>query len=253
MMNIEYSYRESFFGFPFDNVSKEEIKNMIIEFIYSDRKHYISVLNANKIYQMSLNIRLQYLVENSDLILPENAINIVSFLSGKKLKDWNIGGYPTMKDIISIAKEKGFSLYFLGSTDQILKKMVGNLKNKYPKINIVGFYNGYFNKNKEKKIISEINKKKPFILFVGMGSPKQELWIAKNLSQLNVKIAMGVGGSFKVLAGHEKEAPFWTKFGIEWMYRSFQDPVKFKRYIVTNTYFIFKLLKYKLDSNQSGN
>lgn len=237
------TYRCNLLGSPFDNISKEEIRNCIIEFIHSDKKHYISILNANKIYLMNKKKKLLTMIENSDLILPENAINIVSFLLGKKLKNWNIGGYPTMKDIISISAKNGYSLFFLGLTEQLLKRMVNNLKSKYSDIKIVGYFNGYFNEIEENEIINKINKSKPDILFVGMGSPKQELWIAKNLNRLNAKIAMGVGGGFKVLAGVEKEAPPWTKFGLEWIYRAVQDPVKFKRYIVVNSYFVFKILK----------
>ncbi len=95
------------------------------------------------------------------------------------------------------------------------------------------------------EIINSINQVKPNILFVGLGSPKQELFIIRNMRQLIFNIAIGVGGSFNVIAGIEKPAPKWTKHGLEWLYRSFQDPKKFKRYIIINSFFIKELVKYK--------
>ena len=107
---------------------------------------------------------------------------------------------------------------------------VNALKEKYPNIKIVGTINGYEKDNK--KIIDKINKSKADIIFVALGSPKQELWITENMDKLCVKVYQGVGGSFDVFSGNIKRAPKWMQnCGLEWFYRLLKEPKRIFRQI----------------------
>ena len=94
----------------------------------------------------------------------------------------------------------------------------------------MGTANGYFDKEREKEIIAEINELKPDLLLVGIGFPKQEKWIYDHIKELNVKLAIGVGGSFDVMSGNVKRAPqFFIDHGLEWFYRLITQPSRFVR------------------------
>ena len=104
------------------------------------------------------------------------------------------------------------------------------MKKKYPQLNIVGGHNGYFDDAEEKKILADIKRLAPSILLVGLGAPKQEKWIAAHIEELGVKVAIGVGGSFDVMAGNVKRAPkLFQKLGLEWFYRLITQPTRWRR------------------------
>ncbi len=144
-----------------------------------------------------------------------------------------------------MAAKKEYSLYLLGSYPGVASEAALNLTKIYPGIKIAGSHHGYFNcegredcenygnvengnsdRNKEEEeIVAEIKEKRPNILLVGMGVPKQEKWINKNLNRLGVPVCMGVGGSFDVLSGRIPRAPLWMqRHGMEWIYRSIKQP-----------------------------
>ena len=101
---------------------------------------------------------------------------------------------------------------------------------KYPGLKIVGVHNGYFDEKEEKKIIQDIKKKAPSILLVGLGAPKQEKWIYDNIRLVGAKVAIGVGGSFDVMAGNVKRAPkIFRRLGLEWFHRLITQPTRWRR------------------------
>lgn len=105
-----------------------------------------------------------------------------------------------------------------------------NIQNKFPGCNIIGTHHGYFDSKEEKQIIAELEQLKPDVLFVALGAPKQEYWIADHLPQLQIPVAMGIGGSMDVLSGNVKRAPKWMqKMSLEWLYRLLIQPTRFKR------------------------
>lgn len=100
----------------------------------------------------------------------------------------------------------------------------------YPGLKIVGGHNGYFDAEEEKKIIADIKRLSPSILLVGLGAPKQEKWIYEHLEEVGAKVAIGVGGSFDVMAGNVKRAPkLFRKLGLEWFYRLITQPTRWRR------------------------
>lgn len=233
--------RRDFLGYPVDSLSADDIVRFVESAILNNARYYFAVQNANKMYLADRHPRLKHLISQADVILPENAINIGMSLVGSPLKAGNMGGVKVMGALLELADKKGFTVYFLGGTRDNLNKMVVRLSEEFRNLKISGHRDGYFQDLQTVKVVQEIAALRPNLLFVGMGSPKQEFFIGDHLSNLNVNIAMGVGGSFNVFAGIEKPAPAWSKHGLEWLYRSFQDPSKFKRYMVVNTYFIYKL------------
>ncbi|MCR5650494.1 MAG: WecB/TagA/CpsF family glycosyltransferase [Lachnospiraceae bacterium] len=154
-----------------------------------------------------------------------------------------IAGPDFMKEIFERSADGSISHYFYGSTDETLKKLTGNLKEKYPRINIAGMYSPPFRKLTDEEIdndINMINDSDADFVWIGLGAPKQELFMQKTGGRVNA-LMFGVGAGFAFHAGTKKRAPkFMQKLGLEWLFRLLSDPKRlFGRYFVTNTQFLW--------------
>lgn len=238
-----------------------------------ENKDFIKVLNY-KIYKNSLNNALKYIksfekvhivsgnpevlfqgLEDKELLdnfLSEEAFIIPDGvgiqLAAKYLKTpvkEKIAGIEFMKAIISECENENRGIYLIGATEENIKDCVANLMVKYPKINIVGYRNGFFDLDKSEDLIREINQKKPYAIFVAMGCPRQERFIIRNFHKIDSKIFMGVGGSFDIIADKIKRAPKWMiNLGLEWLYRVAKEPFRIKR-LGSIPRFLMKVIKEK--------
>lgn len=152
-------------------------------------------------------------------------------------------GPSYMEEIFKISVEKGYRHYFYGSTNDTLKKMNQKLEDKYRGIQIVGMYSPPFRpltKEEDQDIIKRINETNPDFVWVGLGAPKQEIWMATHQGEIN-GFMIGVGAGFDYFAGNISRAPQWMqRSNLEWVYRLMQDPKRlFSRYWNTNTKFIW--------------
>jgi N-acetylglucosaminyldiphosphoundecaprenol N-acetyl-beta-D-mannosaminyltransferase len=137
------------------------------------------------------------------------------------------------------------SVFLLGAEQEVLDKVVARIRAEHPRARLVGARNGYFSDAESEAVANEIRAARPDLLFVAMTSPKKEIFLSKWSEHMQIAVCHGVGGSFDVLAGKVKRAPrIWQRLGIEWLYRVVQEPRRlWKRYAVTNTLFIWMLLK----------
>ncbi len=154
-----------------------------------------------------------------------------------------ITGPDLMGKIFEISSEKGYSHYFYGSKNETLELLTQKLKHQYPGIQIIGMYSPPFRpltEEEDKEVIERINKTKPDFVWVGLGAPKQEKWMAAHQGKIE-GLMLGVGAGFDYYAGNIKRAPIWMqKSNLEWLYRLIQDPKRlFKRYWSTNIKFIW--------------
>lgn len=155
-------------------------------------------------------------------------------------------GPSLMGEIFKISAEKGYRHYFYGSTDETLEKLYAALVNAYPGIQIAGMYSPPFRpmtEDEDKAIVDRINETKPDFVWVGLGAPKQEKWMAAHQGRVN-GLMVGVGAGFDYYAGNIERAPEWMqKRNLEWVYRLLQDPKRlFGRYWHTNTKFIWNAM-----------
>ena len=154
-------------------------------------------------------------------------------------------------ELLKILNESGGSLYMLGGKPGVTDKAEEKIKKDYENINIVGHHHGYFKgihrgmkgDPEELEIIEEINSLKPDIIFLGLGFPKQEMFINEYKDKLNSKIIIGNGGVMDILAGNMKRAPeIFIKLHLEWFYRLLKEPSRIKRQVAIPK-FIFEILK----------
>ena len=211
--------------------------------IISDGKKpmILVAVNAEKI--INANSELKELI-NSNIGYPDG-IGVVKALKKKGIQTIKIPGCELWLDIISKHPDKKF--YIVGGTEDVIQLTLLKLNTEYPDAQIVGWRNGYLRTNtEEEKLIDHIKSSKPDVVFVAMGSPKQEKLI-KKLMKEHPAIYQGLGGSLDVYCGKLKRAPFlFQQFGMEWFYRLIKEPIRIKRYFFPLLQFFFKLHLGKL-------
>jgi len=152
-------------------------------------------------------------------------------------------GPNLMDELFKVSAQCGYRHYFYGSTEETLGKLYGELKEKYKGIQVAGIYSPPFREltdEEDRKITKRINETKPDFVWVGLGAPKQEKWMANHQGKI-AGLMIGVGAGFDYIAGNINRAPTWMqKVNLEWLYRLIQEPKRlFKRYMHTNTKFIW--------------
>lgn len=208
---------------------------------------YICVSNVHTIVTAYDNDEYLKVQNSAAMVLPDGKpLSIVSKMRGFD-EARRVTGPDLMGEIFKISNELGYTHFFYGSTDDTLKKLKKEIKKKYPNINIAGMYSPPFrlqSKEEDMEVIKMINKTKADFLWVGLGAPKQELWMANHENKID-SVMIGVGAGFDYYAENIKRAPKWMQdASLEWLYRLLQDPKRlFKRYFVTNSKFLFYILR----------
>lgn len=207
---------------------------------------YICVSNVHTAVMAYENEEYRNIQNEAYLILPDG--NPLSKISKKRgfYEAERVTGPDLMGRIFEDSEEKGYKHYFYGSTEETLFLLKDKLLKNYPRLNIVGMYSPPFKSEVElesKEKIDEINSLKPDFIWIGLGAPKQEKWMALHKNKLN-GLMVGVGAGFDYYAEKIKRAPeFMQKNSLEWFYRLLQDPRRlFKRYLKTNLKFIFSTI-----------
>ena len=146
---------------------------------------------------------------------------------------------------LSDCEKKELSIFFLGGDEGNVSNAVQKVIKLFPHLKVAGFLNGYDGLSEDP--VSFINKSSADILWVGLGSPKQEFWIDKNFEKLNCSVIQCVGDIFSYIAGNRLRGPeFLRKFGLEWFFRLLQNPSKyFNRYVIGIPYFFYLVIKYR--------
>jgi N-acetylglucosaminyldiphosphoundecaprenol N-acetyl-beta-D-mannosaminyltransferase len=235
--------RLSFLGSPVDSLSMEDAIVRIQEFIDLRSPHLVVAINVPKLWRMQGDERLKHIVETADLILPEQVITLASRFCKDPLKAC-IGNDRLTQALLPLAAKRGIRLFFLGSRPSVLEQMLARLRRQHPEIIIAGWHHGYFMQAEMDEISAEIRACQPDVLFVGMGTPKQEYWMDSYGRSLGVPVVIGVGGTLEVLAGIKHECPDWIRIlGFAWIFRLIEDPSgKLRRYSVALPWFIRALL-----------
>lgn len=243
----------SIFGVNIFNIDFNEAIEIIRGFLKEDKIHAIVTPNTEIAIDARDNSELRDIINEQELVIPDG-IGLIygSKLRGKPLKE-RVTGYDVSIKLLDICEEEGYSLYLLGTKPETVKKAYENLKANRPKLNLVGYHNGYFKgahlglagHEEEIEVLNDINAKKPDIIFLGLGYPKQELWIKANKDKLDSKLIIGNGGVIDILAGEVKRAPdIFIKLNLEWFYRLISDPSRIKRQLAIPK-FLLKVLTDK--------
>jgi len=209
------------------------------------------VVNVAKIVNMRSDPELREAVNSCDLInIDGTGVVWGARLLGHHVPE-RVAGIDLFWALLTWASKHNESVFLLGAKEEVIRDTVNALEKSHPKLQIAGSHHGYF-WDDEESVVEQIRNSGASMLFVAITSPKKEIFINKWKEQLGVCFAMGVGGTFDIVAGRSKRAPLWMqKSGLEWFYRILQEPRRmWKRYLVTNTIFAWLLLKALLSGER---
>ena len=231
-----------------DPVNRNEAITRVEGFLRKgERPHTVFAANPEKNFSVPKDPALYETFKNADLLLPDG-IGIVwaaRILFGVRLE--RIPGSEFIFDICKLAANNGNSIFIYGAKEETNRAAVNRLKKQFHNLKVAGRCNGYISEAEMPALVNHINKTRAEILFLALGSPKQENWFAKYHRELKyVKVCQCIGGTLDTIAGNVKRAPeIWQKFSIEWLYRLITQPSRIKRQKVL-PFFVFEVLKMKL-------
>lgn len=233
-------------GVPFANITPEKAVDNVVEFLNSNDKHMVFTPNPEMVMEACKNQEFMTILNNSSMNVPDGiGIVYASKLTNSPIK-YRVAGYDMMLGVFDKIKDTDKKVYFFGGAPEIADRAKKAIEERFPNINIVGTANGYFDAKREQEIIAEINTLKPDLLLVGIGFPKQEKWIADHIKDLDIKVGVGVGGSFDGWCGNVPRAPeFFVNHGLEWFYRLMKQPSRIGR-MMQLPLFMLKVICYKI-------
>lgn len=186
-------------------------------------------------------------INNADIVTPDGQplVWMLKLLYG--IKQDRVAGMDVLPDLLLRMEKENLPVYFYGGTQNMLDKTAEYIKQEYPNLKVAGLYSPPFRpltSTEESEIVQKINTAAPAIVFVFLGCPQQEKWVAKMKGKINSVMA-AVGGALPVMIGMQKRAPVWMrKRGLEWLFRLYVEPMRlFKRYANTNSLFIWLMIK----------
>lgn len=221
---------------------------LIISKAKKKEKGFVCFANVHMLIEAHRNNFISDAINNSFLTLPDGMPIVKSMGSLFNIKCERVAGMDIFPVLLNHCEKENLSVFFFGTTNELLKKIKAKAIVEFPKLKIAGAFSPPFNKQiNDPSYIDLINKASPDMVFVALGCPKQELWMNENYSNIN-SLLLGVGGAFPVYAQSVKRAPeIFRKLSLEWLFRLFQEPRRlFKRYFYTNTYFILLYSRLKL-------
>lgn len=205
---------------------------------------YVCFTNVHAVVTARLNRNFRPVLENSFMTMPDGK-PLYWVAKVKRIKGVeNVPGPDFLPALMESDSEQKLRHYFYGGRKEVVEQLVENLKVRFPKAQIVGWESPPFRELsafEEEIAMQRILQSDANIVWVGLGAPKQELWMADHAERLRPALLMGVGAAFDFHAGHVARAPHWMRsIGMEWFHRLLQDPVRlWKRYLVTNSLFLF--------------
>jgi N-acetylglucosaminyldiphosphoundecaprenol N-acetyl-beta-D-mannosaminyltransferase len=200
----------------------------------------VGMLNAAKIVAMRDDGRLARAVTECGMVLADGqSVVWASRLLGAPLPE-RVAGIDLFTELLAESARRSFRVYFLGARPGVLDRMLAEVGRRHPGLTVAGARDGYFTAGQEPQIAAQIRASAAQLLFLGMTSPKKELFISRWGRATGANVVHGVGGSFDVLAGVTRRAPRWCQeAGLEWLYRAWQEPRRLgRRYASTNTAFL---------------
>jgi exopolysaccharide biosynthesis WecB/TagA/CpsF family protein len=245
------------FGIDYAIVNYEQASEVIIEHAGAHRSFGVSALAVHGLVTSIKDKAVGERVKKIDMVVPDGQPVRWALNSFHKvgMKDRVYGPTLTLH-VLEKASQKKLNVYLYGSTGETLERFSASIKKKYPGVNLCGIHPDRFRDatpEEDEADIQKINKAGAHIVLVGRGCPRQEVWAADHQGKVNAAM-LAVGAAFDFHAGTLKQAPKWMQdHGLEWFYRLIKEPRRlWKRYLSTNSYFIYLYLKYKLFTNGGG-
>ena len=217
--------RVNILGVDVDAVTMAEAVDVVRRAMDTRAGVMVATANAEMLMRATHDEELRRILNASALVVPDGAGTVWAARHLGHAMPERVAGYDLAQELLRCAPAEGRRVYFFGSAPGVAEKAKAKAEQIYPGIEIVGVRNGFFSPADNAAIIAEIRAARPDLLLVALGVPKQEKWIAAHLAELDVPVAIGVGGTLDVMAGVMKRAPHWMqKAKLEWLFRGLMQP-----------------------------
>jgi len=229
-----------------DPLSRTEALERVRYYLeYGRRPHSIFAANPEKNFSVPADPLLYKAYRESDLLLPDGVgvVAAARILHGAKLE--RVPGSEFIYEICKLAAEKGKGVFLYGAREEVNRAAAKKLKMRFPGLIISGRCNGFVKEEEMLSLIERINASKAEILFLALGSPRQEIWYSRHKDQLeHIRVCQGVGGTLDTIAGTVKRAPeFWQRLSLEWFYRLISEPGRIRRQKVLPLFAVMVLIE----------
>lgn len=243
------------FGIPVRNIGFDDAVTLIRECVNRGGSNRVFFFNAHGVSVSHDDHEYHEILRNATHVLPDGiGVRLAGILCGRRLgPDLNPTDlYPRLCEAL---QGTGIRIFLLGCEPGIAEKAREKALFEYPGLSICGVHHGYLSGEDERRVIAAIREARTDILLVGMGVPKQEKWVAKNLMATNAKVAMGVGALFEYHAGKARRAPLWMRrLGLEWLGRLIPgrgNPRRlWRRYLLGNFRFMWLALAHGMQERR---
>ena len=227
------------------NKSQKEFFDLLEKNIKNEKKMFVVTANPETLMIGVNNPEFHEVLKQEKVTITPDGIGVVKALGALNIDvEGRITGVDISKHLLKIGNENNKSVYLYGAKPEVLEALVTKLGQEYPNLTISGSRDGYNNDGDE--VFKDIIEKKPDIILVALGIPRQELLISKYFDEIEKGIFVGVGGTFDVLSGTKKSAPqMFIKLNLEWLYRIGKEPKRFGRFYKSNVKFIKIINKLK--------
>ena len=215
--------KQEILGIAFDDLTREEAARRGAELLGEDRFHYVVTPNPEFILAAERDPEFLRVLNGADLVLADGVgVLYSSKILGTPLKG-RVPGIEFAEDMLACLDQMGGRLYLLGAKPGVAQEAGRRILERYPDITLCGTHDGYF--KDEQAVLLEVAAARPDLLFVCLGAPKQEKWMARWGKHTGARLAIGLGGALDVMAGAVERAPeSWRKLGLEWAYRLKKEP-----------------------------
>lgn len=236
-----------------DAIDWDECTQRIIGWGIKHESRYICLCNAHSLVTASRNEAFRKAINNADMATPDGApvawmLRRLGFPEQKR-----INGPDLMWEYCVVAEQSCCKIFLFGSRPETLEQLIKRLRSTFPRIYICGALSPPFRpltQEEDRAMVDTINDSNPEVVFVALGCPKQELWMAEHRGRINA-VMIGVGAAFDFHSGTLRRAPRWMQSaGLEWMFRLCMEPARlWKRYLVTNSIFLYKAARQLINTS----
>lgn len=225
----------------------QDFTEAIISLAERGSSAYVCVANVHMFVEAWQNDTFREVVNGADIVTPDGQPLTWGLRCLKGIRQPRVAGSDIVPDLLEMLERKRLPVFFYGGSQELLERTSSALSSKFPSLKVAGMKSPPFRNLQESEIeadIDEINQSGARLLFVVLGCPKQERWMAQMRGRVNC-VMVGIGGALPIVAGLQRRAPRWMqKVGIEWLFRLFQEPKRlFRRYAVTNSVYFYIIIK----------
>ena len=246
MIKEDYISENEILGIKFDLINPQMVLHTIEKWRSNSEKHYITFTNPHSVLLCHRDNEMKMATTNAGLVLPDG----IGIILAARILGYShfgrISGPDMMLRLCDWGRKLGYRHFFYGGSENVANTLAKKLSDTYPGLNVVGTYCPPFKhviEQEEAETINKINETNPDIVWIGLGAPKQEKWMAEHLGQIEATVMIGVGGAFDFHSGNIKRSPVWfRKNGLEWAYRFAQDPRRMWRRNFDSPLFLSKVI-----------